>query len=125
MTPSLTSPGMEFSQQVRQQFGRHAATYDRHALLQRAMAWRLGHLMREKATQLPRGPLADLGAGSGLLSGALLHHCPSLGRGTLLQLDICPELLAINSCAVPGCGDAAGSDPGSLVWNLNRGLPPS
>lgn len=87
---------------VRRHFGRRAAGYEAQALLQRALACRLGRLCRD--LPLPAGPRADLGAGSGLLSRAL----PARG---LLQLDLCPELLQCNP-----------QQP-QLVWDLNDGLP--
>jgi malonyl-CoA O-methyltransferase len=90
------------SDRVRRQFGRGAAGYEAQALLQRAVACRLGRLCRD--LPLPAGPRADLGAGSGQLSRALAQ------RG-LLQLDHCPELLA-RTPLVP-----------RLVWDLNNGLP--
>ncbi len=99
--PTDATPGL--SGQVRRQFGRRAADYDRHALLQRAVACRLGRLCRD--LPLAAGPRADLGAGSGLLSRAL----PAQG---LLQVDLCPELLARNPLGP------------SLLWDLNGGLPP-
>ncbi|MCP9787303.1 SAM-dependent methyltransferase [Cyanobium sp. N5-Cardenillas] len=92
------------SDRVRQHFGRRAAGYEAQALLQQAMACRLGHLCRD--LPLPTGPRADLGAGSGLLSRAL----PVQG---LLQLDLCPELLERNPLQP------------RLVWDLNDGLPPA
>ncbi|MCP9833397.1 methyltransferase domain-containing protein [Cyanobium sp. Aljojuca 7A6] len=87
---------------VRRHFGRGAAGYEAQALLQRAVACRLGRLCRD--LPLPAGPRADLGAGSGLLSRAL----PAQG---LLQLDLCPELLQRNPLQP------------HLVWDLNDGLP--
>ncbi|MDM7952591.1 MAG: methyltransferase domain-containing protein [Cyanobium sp. CZS 25K] len=87
---------------VRQHFGRRAAGYEAQALLQRAVACRLAHLCRD--LPLPAGPRADLGAGSGLLSRALTVE-------GLLQLDLCPELLARNPLQP------------RLVWDLNDGLP--
>jgi malonyl-CoA O-methyltransferase len=90
------------SDQVRHHFGRRAAVYEAQALLQRAVACRLGRLCRD--LPLPAGPRADLGAGSGLLSRALAAQ-------GLLQLDLCPELLQRNP-----------QQP-HLVWDLNDGLP--
>jgi malonyl-CoA O-methyltransferase len=87
---------------VRRHFGRAAAGYEAQALLQQAVACRLGRLCRD--LPLPAGPRADLGAGSGLLSRAL----PVQG---LLQLDLCPELLQRNP------------QHHHLVWDLNDGLP--
>ncbi len=103
-----------FAGRVRQEFGRQAAAYDGQAGLQRAMAWRLARICRD--LPLTDGPRADLGAGSGLLSLALLHHCESLGGQAPLQIDLCPELLARNPLLRSG-GPAQ-------VWDLNGGLPP-
>lgn len=108
----------DFSLQVRRRFGRHAADYDRQAQLQRATAWRLAHWIRQ--LPLPPGPCADLGAGTGLLGQALRRQGASgpagAGRGldpeALLQLDLCPELLARNPL------------PRQRRWNLDSGLPP-
>jgi malonyl-CoA O-methyltransferase len=102
-----------FSARVRQRFGRRASGYRQHAPLQQALAWRLAHeLTRQLAGRaLPPGPAADLGAGTGLLGEALQQH--GLNR-PLLQLDLCPELLAENRLA---CGH------GQHLWDLNSGLP--
>lgn len=103
------SKDTEFSERVRSRFGRHAADYAGHARLQRGLAWRLAHLCAP--LQLAAGPRADLGAGSGLVGQALRAQ----GRQeTLLQLDICPELLARNPLA---------AIDGQLSWDLNQGLP--
>jgi malonyl-CoA O-methyltransferase len=96
---------------VRQGFGRGAASYEAQARLQQGVAWRLGRLCRD--LPLPDGPCADLGAGSGLLSRALLAQRPSLDQPPL-QLDLCAELLARNPLAAPA----------TTTWDLNRGLPP-
>jgi malonyl-CoA O-methyltransferase len=106
-------PALAFSGRVRQGFGRGAASYEPQARLQQAIAWRLGRLCRP--LPLPAGPRADLGAGSGLLSRALLAHNPALRHQPLHQLDLCPELLARNPLA------AAPPRP----WDLNQGLPPA
>lgn len=98
-----------FSARVRSRFGRHAADYAGHARLQRGLAWRLAHLCAP--LQLAAGPRADLGAGSGLVGQALrAQGC----QEALLQLDICPELLAHNPLA---------ATDGRLSWDLNLGLP--
>ncbi len=94
---------------MRAHFGRHAADYDGEARLQQAVAWRLAGFCR--ALPLPPGPCADLGAGSGLLSRALLARRPALAAATPLQLDICPELLARNPL------------PERRSWDLNGDLP--
>jgi malonyl-CoA O-methyltransferase len=99
-----------WSDRVRSRFGRRAASYEGLARLQRGMAWRLACSL-DDSTPLPEGPRADLGAGSGLLSAALLTRHPDLRREPPLQLDLCPELLACNHQ-----GEA-------LVWDLNEGLP--
>jgi len=110
--PQLADPALpSFSGRVRQGFGRGAASYETQAYLQQAVAWRLGRLCRD--LPLPAGPCADLGAGSGLLSRALLAQRPSLANPPL-QLDLCPELLAHNPLAAPA----------TAPWDLNRGLPP-
>ena len=109
-SPELFSPE-PFSSQVRDHFSRRAASYDHQARLQQGVAWRLGRLCRD--LPLPPGPSADLGAGSGLLSRALLAHRPDLQVQPPRQLDLCPELLARNPLA-------ASARP----WDLNGGLPP-
>ncbi len=98
-----------FSARVSSRFGRHAAGYARHARLQQGVAWRLAHLCAP--LHLAAGPRADLGAGSGLVGQALrAQGC----QQALLQLDICPELLAHNPQTSAG---------GQLSWDLNLGLP--
>ena len=110
--PQLADPARPaFSSRVRQGFGRGAASYEAQARLQQGVAWRLGRLCRD--LPLPAGPCADLGAGSGLLSRALLAQRPSLAKPPL-QLDLCPDLLARNPLA----------GPTTAPWDLNRGLPP-
>jgi len=104
---------LAFSGQVRRGFGRGAPTYEAQARLQQAIAWRLARLSRR--LPLPAGPTADLGAGSGLLSRALLAHHAGLAQRPPQQLDLCPELLARNPLAPPP----------PRPWDLNRGLPPS
>lgn len=100
-------PG-SFAGRVRRNFGRGAGRYGQEARLQRAVAWRLARHCRELA--VPTGPCADLGAGTGLLAGAIERHRPEL---RLLRVDACPQLLAL------GTPEAA-----SLHWDLNGGLPP-
>lgn len=109
---------LTFTDRVRARFGGRAAAYGRHAPLQRAVAWRLARAVAP--LPLPPGPAADLGAGTGLLGQALLHPAlqqqrpqPERAR-PLLQLDLCPELLAHNPLA---------ASHGSQVWDLNTGLP--
>ena len=57
------------SDQVLERFNHAAPTYDREALLQRAMAWRLAQLSQR--CSIPRGLWADLGSGTGHLATAL------------------------------------------------------
>lgn len=106
-------PEAAFTARVRERFGRRAAAYRQHAQLQRAVAWRLAHLLLRRLDEapLPPGPAADLGAGSGLLSEAF--HQQGLRR-PLVQLDLCPQLLAANPVA---------QRHGQRLWNLNHGLP--
>ena len=101
-----------FSQRVSARFGRHAGPYSSQARLQQGVAWRLAHLCA--ALPIPAaGPRADLGAGSGLVGQALGRQ----GRlEPMLQLDLCPELLAQNPLAGPDQ---------RLLWDLNQGLPES
>jgi malonyl-CoA O-methyltransferase len=130
---------------VRRNFGRGAPQYDREALLQQAMAWRLARLCAD--LPLPEGPCADLGAGTGLLSRALLRHHRQLNQRPPLQLDLCPELLQRNPLAtgpwhhlgpqphtapkqtlsqgqLPADGDVlTENEPLGLLWDLNDGLP--
>lgn len=110
--PRADGLALPFSGRVRQGFGRGASSYEAQARLQQGLAWRLGRLCR--TLPLPAGPCADLGAGSGLLSRALLAQRPSLNQPPL-QLDLCPELLARNPLA----------GPATTPWDLNRGLPPA
>jgi len=125
MTPHAAPASLAsgFSQRVRQEFGQRADAYESHALLQQAMAWRLARLCRE--LPLAPGPHADLGAGSGLLSRALLRHCPALAGEPPQQIDLCAELLARN----PLAGAVLAADeiqPGTAagqLWDLNHGLP--
>ena len=99
-----------FSQQVRHRFGQQADQYNGHAKLQRAIAWRLArHCL---TLPIPPGPWADLGAGSGLVGLALNTQAQT--NPSLLQVDFCPELLACNPIA---------KGQGSLLWDLNAGLP--
>jgi malonyl-CoA O-methyltransferase len=111
-------PGAVFSAQVRRRFEQHAPHYDGQATLQRAVAWRLAHLIR--ALPLPDGPRADLGAGTGLLGQALRQQAAAAGRAhaeaaaaaPLLQLDLCAELLRRNPLSW------------QRQWDLEQGLPP-
>ena len=57
------------SDKVLERFNRAAPSYDREALLQRAMAWRLAQLSRR--CSIRRGLWADLGSGTGHLAAAL------------------------------------------------------
>jgi malonyl-CoA O-methyltransferase len=116
LTPIPPAPPAEaaFTARVRERFGRRARAYRQHAPLQRAVAWRLAHLLARQLGEqgaLPAGPAADLGAGSGLLGEALQQQGVPF---PLLQLDLCPELLAVNPLA---------RRHGQCLWDLNAGLP--
>ncbi|EDY39568.1 SAM dependent methyltransferase [Cyanobium sp. PCC 7001] len=90
-------------------FDQGAAAYDDHARLQRAVAWRLAHQVR--ALALPPGPMADLGAGTGLVGRSLAQQgWPQ----RLRQVDASAALLARNPLS---------ESHGSLLWDLNQGLP--
>jgi malonyl-CoA O-methyltransferase len=93
-------------------FSRHAEGYEQQAQLQRAVAWRLARQI--SALPLQSGPMADLGAGSGLVGQALRQLAPQL---QLLQLDGSEALLQRNPLAN---GSALG-----LRWDLQQGLPAS
>jgi len=126
MTPDAPPLALvsEFGRRVRQGFGERAATYEQHARLQQAMAWRLARLCRD--LPLPPGPRADLGAGSGLLSRALLVHCGALAGEAPRQIDHCPELLACNPLVRSMAAAERiqpGGNRGGQVWDLNGGLP--
>jgi len=111
------------SARVRAGFAAGAVAYDHQAALQRAIAWRLAHACRD--LPLPPGPAADLGAGSGLLGRALAAQLQAASQAPgpltpagrarqLLQLDLCPELLARNPLAAATT---------ARVWDLEQGLP--
>ncbi len=124
MVDLLTKPGGSphqptepFPLKVRRRFARTAPRYEQFALLQRAVAWRLGRLSRD--LPLPEGPSADLGAGSGLLARALEAQRPGL---TMLRLDHCAELLRQGERPARAGADLAPPPP-SLLWDLNGGLP--
>lgn len=101
-----------FSAQVEARFGRAASGYTGGALLQRAVAWRLVHLIR--SLSLPDGMRADLGAGSGAVAQAMEQQTPQLlNQQAPLQVDLTSALLAHNPLAAH-----------QLLWDLNGGLPP-
>ena len=106
-----------FPRQVRAGFERQAARYERGAVLQRGLAWRLARHCR--GLPLPEGPRADLGAGTGLLSRAIAQQRPGL---ELLRLDACQALLNQEGA---GARSALVEPPATLLWDLNRGLPPA
>lgn len=101
--------GLDWSQRVQEGFQRQAGSYEAHARLQRAVAWRLAHLCRQ--LPLASGPRADLGAGTGLLSRAMLCQRSDLIAQPPLQLDLCAALLEQNRCGP------------KLHWNLETPLP--
>ncbi len=107
----MNSPEPPFSTRVERCFSGGAATYQRSASLQAAVAARLARLARPLASALPPGPRADLGAGSGLLARAIESQ---LGEPPLLRLDACGPLLEQEQ--PPGLGL-------QRLWDLNQGLP--
>ena len=116
MAPSdlTTDRSRGFAGRVRDCFGRGAAGYEQGAALQASVAARLGHLCRPLAAQVPPGPRADLGAGSGLLGRAIEAN---LAGAPLLRVDQCPELLGLERKRHPWVGEH------QLLWDLNGGLP--
>ena len=114
---ALEPPTTAFSEQVRRRFSRRSSSYDQQAQLQRAIAWRLAH--RIGRLPIAEGPCADLGAGTGLLGQALRDQPPAtdapkpggVAPRSLLQLDLCADLLAHNPL------------PQQRPWNLEWGLP--
>ncbi|MCX5930306.1 MAG: methyltransferase domain-containing protein [Cyanobacteria bacterium] len=113
-----TAPSM--ADRVRLAFSRRARHYNAAASLQRAVAWRLAHHCRD--LPLPAGPMADLGAGTGLLSNALEQQRPGLD---LLRLDACAALLeqgARQQTEAAALASPAAAAP-QLLWDLNDGLP--
>ena len=103
-------PPAAFSDRVRACFSGAAPVYEGGARIQRAIAWRLGHLCRPLA--IGPGPRADLGAGTGLLARSIALQRPDLN---LLRLDNCQALLETEP--------AAAGARARLLWDLNRGLP--
>ena len=99
-----------FSERVRDCFSGAANQYEGGARIQRAIAWRLGHLCRPLA--IGPGPKGDLGAGTGLLARSIALQRPDLN---LLRLDNCQALLETEPAA-------AGANA-RLLWDLNGGLP--
>jgi malonyl-CoA O-methyltransferase len=109
-TAAPGQPKATFSERVRACFSGSAPAYEGAARIQRAIAWRLGHLCQPLA--IGPGPRADLGAGTGLLARSIARHRPDLN---LLRLDNCPALLEQEP---PASGASA-----RLLWDLNLGLP--
>ena len=109
--PRPDSPAPGFSEAVRGCFSEGAQRYPSRARLQAAVAQRLANLSARHRLQFPPGPLADLGAGTGLLSRSL---AASLDQGPWLRVDACSSLLE------QGAGDHAPQ----IQWDLNQGLPP-
>jgi malonyl-CoA O-methyltransferase len=97
-----------WQQDVLHEFSRAAPSYDAHARLQRAVAWRLAALCQR--LPIRRGLWVDLGSGTGLLAEALeaLHPGQRLTR-----LDGSQAMLTMQP---------AGST--TLLWRLQDGLPP-
>ena len=97
---------------VRRNFSSHAQEYERYAVVQARVIARLVGLLRERAPF--RGPVLDIGCGTGLLAAALRPLCP---QATLVVSDLAhgmtcqarrrlPESLALDAdgCALPLAG---------------------
>ncbi len=109
----MASADLRFSDSVERCFRTSAAAYERGATLQAAVAQRLGFLSQALlAADLPPGPRADLGAGTGLLASSIEAR---IGGPPLLRLDACEALL---SQEAPNK-----TPPPRLRWDLNQGLP--
>ncbi len=103
-------PAEGFSEAVRGCFSEGARLYPSRARLQAAVAQRLAGLTARQGVRFPPGPLADLGAGSGMLSRSLEK---ALGQGPWLRIDACSALLE----------QGAGENAALIHWDLNQGLP--
>jgi len=109
----MASPELRFSDSVERCFRSGAAAYERGATLQAGVAQRLGHLSQALlATELPAGPRADLGAGTGLLASAIEAK---ISGPALLRVDACEALLSQET--------PRQTPPPRLRWDLNQGLP--
>lgn len=108
----MASPDVLFSANVERSFSRSAAAYQQGATLQAAIAQRLGRLSQPLINQLPTGPRADLGAGTGFLARAIegRSHGPAL-----LRVDASEALLEQERQRDPATP--------SKRWDLNQGLP--
>ncbi len=96
-----------WSQIVLKNFEGAAETYNKQALLQRSIAWRLA--MQCSNLPIPKGLWVDLGAGTGLLANAL----ETCNKGTsVLRLDGSPGMLKRHHL-----------NKHTKLWDLNQGLP--
>lgn len=94
---------------VQRHFSSHAQEYERYAVVQARVIERLVGLLHERAPF--RGPVLDIGCGTGLLAAALRPLCPQstlvisdLAHGMTSQARLrLPEALALDAdgCALP------------------------
>lgn len=87
---------------VAQRFGRKARDYERHAHLQRLTAETLAAFVL--AQDLPRGPVVEIGCGTGLLTRML-----ATGSAPYLATDIAADMVAacrLGTSHIPGMGYA-------------------
>lgn len=83
----MAFPSSRAGLSVAQRFGRRARDYERNAHLQRLCAEALAAFIQ--AQELPRGPVAEIGCGTGLLTRLL-----ATGEFPYLATDISPDMVA-------------------------------
>ncbi|MFH5831879.1 methyltransferase domain-containing protein [Halalkalibaculum sp. DA3122] len=77
---------------IRSNFGKAAPYYDNHAEVQRGIADRLIASLRPWIDILPRGPILEVGCGTGFVTEGLIELLPNR---RLEVTDISPEMVAI------------------------------
>jgi malonyl-CoA O-methyltransferase len=87
--PKTQNPEPETPKGIRRNFARRAASYDRHAAVQRFMARRLLALVEDCLPQ--GGRILEVGCGTGFLTARLREVCP---QARLVALDLDPALVA-------------------------------
>ncbi len=96
-----------YSSRVLNNFENASNSYNSHAKLQRAVAWRLAKTCKTKA--IPRGFWVDLGTGTGMLADALEACTP---KQSVLRVDGSQRMLNCHK-----------STSYSQLCDLNHGLP--